>query len=180
MGLRVGYGQGPFNTAVAYAQTKYEAGTNSVSLLGSAALPIGKYKDLNWGGSYQFGSIKAMAQLSRQKYNDAIVPGNDVTAKGWGLGADWGVGAGDVLLSFSRVKLDGVVGDPRASKWALGYVHNLSKRTAVYGYYARVSNSGGSAMTAASFSSGALGAVGGAANVNAHSSGIDIGLRHSF
>lgn len=181
IGLRVGYGQGPINTAVAYGRTKYAAGTNTASLLGSAAAPIGDYTDLNWGGSYQFGSIKAMAQYSRQKYQDAIVPGNTVTAKGWGLGADWGVGAGDVLLSYSRVQLGGIAGTtPKASKWALGYVHNLSKRTAVYGYYAHVTNSGGAAQTAASFSSGALGAVAGAANVNGSSNGIDIGLRHSF
>ncbi|HTH80005.1 MAG TPA: porin [Ramlibacter sp.] len=181
IGLRVGYGQGPFNTAVAYGRTTYASGTNTASLLGSAATPIGNYTDLNWGGSYTFGSIKAMAQLSRQKYDDAIALGNQVTVKGWGLGADWGVGAGDVLLSYSRVSLDGVAGTtPKASKWALGYVHNLSKRTAVYGYYAHVSNKGGAAATAASFSSGGLGAVGGAANVNASSSGIDVGLRHAF
>jgi predicted porin len=181
IGLRVGYGQGPFNTAVAYGRTNYESGTNTASLLGSAAAPIGNYTDLNWGGSYQFGSIKAMAQLSRQKYDDAIVPGNTVKVKGWGLGADWGVGAGDVLVSYSRVTVDGVAGTtPKASKWALGYVHNLSKRTAVYGYYAHVSNKGGAAATAASFSSGALGAVAGAANVNGSSNGIDVGLRHSF
>jgi len=180
-GLRVGYGQGPFNTAVAYGRTKYAAGTNTASLLGSAALPFGNYTDLNWGGSYTFGSIKAMAQLSRQKYDDAIAVGNTVKVKGWGLGADWGVGAGDVLVSYSRVTVDGVAGTtPKASKWALGYVHNLSKRTAVYGYYAHVSNKGGSAATAASFSSGALGAVAGAANVNSGSNGIDVGLRHAF
>jgi predicted porin len=121
-----------------------------------------------------------MAQLSRQKYDDAIAPGNTVKVTGWGLGADWGVGAGDVLLSYSRVKLNGVVGDPRATKLAVGYVHNLSKRTAVYGYYAHVKNNGGAAQTAASFSSGALGAVAGAANVNGSSNGFDIGLRHSF
>jgi predicted porin len=129
-----------------------------------------------------------MAQLSRQKVDDAIAPGNTVTAKGWLLGADWGVGAGDVLVSYSRVKLDGIAGvDPKASKWAIGYVHNLSKRTAVYGYYAHVSNKGGAAADAASFSSGALGSAVAAtaaatysANVNGSSNGIDIGLRHSF
>jgi predicted porin len=184
-GVRLGYGQGPFNTAIAYARTSYQAGTNTASILGSAAQPIGNFTDLNWGGSYTFGSIKAMAQISRQKADDAIALGNSVKAKGWGIGADWGVGAGDVLLSYSRVTVDGVApfnagNTPKASKWAVGYVHNLSKRTAVYGYYAHVSNSGGAAQTAGSFSSGGLGAVAGAANVNSGSTGIDIGLRHAF
>jgi hypothetical protein len=180
-GGRLGYGQGPLNAAIAYGRTKYAAGTNSAGLLGLAAVPFGNFTDLNIGGSYTFGSIKAMAQVSRQKWDDAVAPGNTVTAKGWGLGADWGVGAGDVLLSYSRVTVDGLLAtDPRASKWALGYVHNLSKRTAVYAYYAHVNNSGGSAQTAASYSSGAIGAVGGAANVNGSSNGIDVGLRHAF
>jgi predicted porin len=178
-GLRLGYGQGPLNTAVSYGRTTYAAGTASSSLGGFAAnltVPFGNYTDMSVGGSYTFGSIKAMAQYSRQKYDDAGAPGNTETIKGWGLGVDWGVGAGDVLASYSRVS----DGDTKASKWALGYVHNLSKRTAVYAYYARVTNSGGAAMTAASFSSGAIGAVSGAGNIDGSSSGFDIGLRHAF
>jgi len=180
MGFRVGYGQGPINTAVSYGRQKFAAGTNAGSLLGTAATAFGDFTDLSWGGSYTFGSIKAMAQISRQKFADFGAPGTTATAKGWTIGADWGVGAGDVLVSYGRVTLDGLATTPKATKWALGYVHNLSKRTAVYGYYAHVGNSGGAAQTAASFSSGSLGAVGGAANVNGGSSGIDIGLRHAF
>jgi predicted porin len=181
VGLRVGYGQGPINTAIAYGRTTYAAGTNSSSILGLAAAPSGNFTDLNWGGSYTFGSIKAMAQIFRQKGEDAVVPGNTAKVTGWGLGADWGVGAGDVLVSYSRAKLNANLGvDPSASKWAIGYVHNLSKRTAVYAYYAHVSNKDGAAQTAGSFSSGGLGAVAGAANANGSSSGFDIGLRHAF
>lgn len=176
VGLRVGYGQGPFNTAIAYARTTYEPGTLTTSLMGVSGFTAGNFTDLNWGGSYTFGSIKAMATYSRQKLADVVLPGETATTKGWSIGADWGVGAGDVLLSYSRVTLD----DAKASKWALGYVHNLSKRTAVYGYYSHVSNSGGSALTAASYSSGSLGAVAGAANVDGGSSGINLGLRHAF
>jgi predicted porin len=181
-GLRVGYGQGPINTAIAYGRTTYAPGTFTASVLGLAGVATGNFTDLNWGGSYQFGSIKAMAQIFRQKDNDAIVPGNTLTSRGWGLGADWGVGAGDVLVSYSRVNSRGIAATPdaRATKWALGYVHNLSKRTAAYAYYARVNNSGGAAFTAGSFSSGGLGSVAGASNANGSSTGIDIGLRHAF
>jgi predicted porin len=49
-------------------------------------------------------------------------------------------------------------------------VHNLSKRTALYATYARVSNSGGAA-------SALNGAVTG---VNSSSTGYDFGIRHSF
>ncbi|WP_374669427.1 porin, partial [Ramlibacter sp.] len=60
--------------------------------------------------------------------------------------------------------------DPKSRKIALGYVHNLSKRTAVYTTYARVRNSNGAAA-----------ALNGATTAaNASSSGFDIGVRHSF
>ncbi|HUR88487.1 MAG TPA: porin [Ramlibacter sp.] len=182
VGFRVGYGQGPINTAVSYGRTTYASGTNTAALLGLAAIPIGNFTDFSWGGSYTFGSIKAMAQIFRQKADDAVALGNTVKSTGWGLGGDWGVGAGDVLFSYSRAKLSGIptAPDARTTKWALGYVHNLSKRTAVYGYFSHVGNSGGAAQTAVSFSSGAIGAVAGAVNANGGSTGIDIGIRHSF
>lgn len=183
MGLRLGYGQGPINTAVGYARTTYAPGTNTASGLGLAAVPAGNVTDLNWGGSYTFGPVKAMAQYFRTKADDAIALGNTLTAKSWAVGFDWGVGAGDILASYNRSTLSGYTAAPdaRATKWALGYVHNLSKRTAVYGTYARVTNSGGAAMTANSYTaSGNITSVTGAANVNGSATGIDVGLRHSF
>jgi predicted porin len=60
--------------------------------------------------------------------------------------------------------------DPKVSKWAIGYVHNLSKRTAVYATYAHLSNDNGASLS-----------LGGAVTgVNSSSSGVDVGLRHSF
>jgi predicted porin len=49
-------------------------------------------------------------------------------------------------------------------------VHNLSKRTALYGTYARLSNSGGA--------SAALN--GGVTGANRASTGIDLGIKHTF
>lgn len=183
VGLRVGYSQGPFNTALGYARMNYAPGTNTASVLGLAAVPSGAVTDLNWGGSYMFGSVKGIAQYFRTKAADAGTPGNSLAAKSWALGMDWGIGAGDVIASYSRTNLSGYAAAPNASasKWALGYVHNLSKRTAMYGTYARVSNSGGAAMTANSYTaSGNIVSVTGAANVNGSATGFDVGLRHSF
>jgi predicted porin len=75
---------------------------------------------------------------------------------------------------------DLVPSDPRATKWAVGYRHHLSKRTTLVAYYARVKNSGGAAQTATSFSSGNLGAVAGPANINGRSTGFELGLDHTF
>lgn len=181
-GARIGYAAGPLNAAVSYARTKYAAGTNTVStLMGLPAFAIGDFTDMSMGGSYQIGPVKAMANLSRNKVSNAVTLGNTGAVKGLILGVDWGVGSGDVLISYSRIRASNIVAtDPTANKWALGYFHHLSKRTDIYAIFARVTNSNGSAQTAASGSSGALGAVGGAVNVNGTSTGMDMGLRHAF
>lgn len=58
----------------------------------------------------------------------------------------------------------------KTDKFALGYVHDLSKRTALYGTFASLSNSGGAAQ-----------ALNGAATpANGSSTGFDIGVRHAF
>lgn len=182
VGLRFGYGQGPFQTAAAYGRTTYAPGTNTVGTALGGVFPSGNYTDMSWGGSYKFGSVKALALVARNKVDDAAALGNHATFRSWGVGADWGVGASNILLSYSRVSLSSglLATEPRATKWALGYVYNLSKRTALYGIYAHVGNSGGGAQTAMSYSAGSLGAVNGPANVNGGSTGINIGVRHAF
>jgi predicted porin len=177
MSVRLGYGQGPLNTAISYGRTTYAAGTNPINL-GGFVSTSGNISHMSWGGSYQISIVKAMAQYSRQKADDFGAPGVTRTATGFALGADLGVGADDFLASYSTVKIDGV--EARGKKFAIGYVHNISKRTAAYGTFAHVSNSGGSSFDAGSFSSGALGTATGIKNANGSSTGVDIGLRHSF
>jgi predicted porin len=58
-----------------------------------------------------------------------------------------------------------------ARQIGVGYVHNLSKRTALYGTYARISNRGEARYTVS----------GGTAPVGGHSSsGWELGVRHTF
>jgi predicted porin len=175
--FRLGWGQGPVNTAISYGRTTYAAGTNPVNM-GGFVSTSGTISHMSWGGSYQIAMVKALAQYSRQKADDFGAPGVTRTATGWALGADVGVGPDDILASYSTERIDGF--DARGKKFALGYVHNLSKRTAAYATYSHVSNSGGSSFDAGSFSSGGLGAVTGPKNANGSSTGIDIGLRHTF
>lgn len=61
-------------------------------------------------------------------------------------------------------------GQATSSKLTLGYVHFLSKRTAVYGTFAAVKNSGGASQ-----------AVNGSTTAaNGSSRGYDLGIRHAF
>jgi len=149
-GLRVGFANGPFNVALAVSKTDYAAGD---------------VKQNNIGGEWNFGMAKLQAQYAKDS-NGAL------DGKGWLIGALVPVGAGEIRAAFSQYKVD-LAGDPKSRKIALGYVHNLSKRTALYTTYARVKNSGGAAASAVP------GAATGPA-VNSSSTGFDLGIRHSF
>ena len=84
-----------------------------------------------------------MAKIMAHYSNDDIKNGNEGT--GFLIGGLIPVGAGEVRLAYSTYKIDTVGADPRSNKLALGYVHNLSKRTALYTTFARVSNKNGAA-----------------------------------
>jgi predicted porin len=147
LGLRVGFASGPFNVALALSRTDYAAGD---------------VKQNNIGGQYDFGIAKL--QMHYSKDTNGTLDG-----KGFLVGGLFPIGAGEIRLAVSQYKTD-LAGTPKSRKIALGYVHNLSKRTALYTTYARVRNSGG----AASALNGAVTAA------NSSSSGYDFGIRHSF
>jgi predicted porin len=165
IGGRLGFGSGPFNVAIAYGRTE---GADPASLVTAPDV-----RDWNVGGQWDFGMAKLLAQYDRTKYNAAGL--GDATLKGWLIGALVPVGAGEIRASYSRVKLDTGLNDPKTSQWAVGYVHNLSKRTALYATYAHLSNKDGAQLSiSSSLPQGVPGAV------NANSSGFDLGIRHSF
>ena len=149
LALRAGYANGPINVALAFSDTKFLSGN---------------IKAVNLGGQYDLGVAKIMAH-----YNQDDVKGG-AEGKGFLIGGLVPVGAGEIRLAYSTYKIDQVGADPRSNKIALGYVHNLSKRTALYTTFARVSNKNGAAQ--------ALNGSVTAANRN--STGYDFGIRHSF
>ena len=149
LALRAGFANGPINVALAFSETKFLSGN---------------IKAVNLGGQYDLGVAKIMAH-----YNQDEIDGG-AEGKGFLIGGLVPVGAGEVRLSYSTYKVDTVGADPRSNKLALGYVHNLSKRTALYATYAHLTNKNGAAQAL-------NGAVTG---VNSNSNGYDFGIRHSF
>ena len=79
------------------------------------------------------------------------------------------IGAGDIRATYSMLRRD-LAGQPKTSKLSLGYVHNLSKRTAWYTTVVRVHNSNGSAHAIGSSTTAA----------KRPSSAFDLGIRHNF
>ena len=179
IGGRFGYANGPLDIAVAYGNStvgdQFYAGTTD------------SVKTFNLGASYDFGPVKLFGELSRAKnsrdYEIVPITGArpDVDLNGYLLGLTVPVGAGLIRAAYSAVKYDDNLPqsnrDPKANKLALGYVHNLSKRTALYATVARVSNKNDAQLT-----------VGGPAfyKVTAGvftpktSTGYDFGIRHAF
>jgi predicted porin len=180
VGGRVGYLNGPLDIALAYGSSTagddYFAGTTD------------NVKTLNLGASYDFGIVKLFGELSRvRKTRDyaaaPLFPMPDTDLKGYLIGATVPVGPGLIRAAYSRVSYDTdapptalvPVPDPKAGKLSLSYVHNLSKRTALYATVARISNKNGAALT-----------VGGPAFITTSvfaprtSSGYDLGIRHAF
>lgn len=151
---RLGYVAGPLNVSLASGRTKY-----------ATTATAGDITSTNLGVQYDLGTVK----LTTGFYQDSVKRTVKLKADGWILGAIWKIGSGDVKAAVSEYGTN-AAGEPTVKKIAMGYVHNLSKRTAVYGTWARVSNSGG-ASTALNGSTTAP---------NTSSTGFDVGIRHSF
>jgi predicted porin len=146
-GVLVGYTQGPFSVSASASRTTYLAGDN---------------KQNNIGASYDAGVATVMAHFA----HDSV---GALNGRGFLVGGLVPAGSGVVRISYSQYKMDSAA-NPESRKLALGYVYNLSKRTALYGTYANVRNSGGAAA-----------AINGAVTApNDSSTGFDLGIRHSF
>ena len=160
LGGRVGFASGPVNVAVALGRTDVNDVAGNDNMM-----------SLNVGGSWDFGFLKLMGQVVADR-NLGGIDTND--GRGFLVGGLVPVGAGEIRLAYSQYRGDiAVLGgtvNPKLKKLAVGYVHNLSKRTALYTTVAHQKNSGG-----ASFGlSGAVGAV------NDSQTAVDLGIRHSF
>jgi len=177
VGGRVGYANGPVDVALAYGES-----TVADNFFAGITANVVTW---NLGASYDFGSVKLFGEYSDNKtkvdFSNDISVTADPHARGWLLGASVPVGPGLIRASYSAVRYihEGQTDNPKADKFAIGYVHNLTKRTALYTTVARVNNRNGADLT-----------VGGPAYAVAadtsgwttprSSTGYDIGIRHAF
>jgi len=167
-GGRLGWASGPFNFAGAYGESKG-------STPGTAAAP--KVKTWNLGGQWDFGMAKLIGEYDNNKYSSSAFA-TDPELRSWLIGGLIPVGAGEIRLSYSAYKLSNTgAEEPKADQWAIGYVHNLSKRTALYATYAHLKNKDGSALPIQASLPQATVLSG---NPNSSSNGFDLGIRHSF
>lgn len=199
MGLRGGYANGPMNFAVAYGKTTYanDATAPAAGLFVTAGTPLnqqfrGNYTVVNLAGSYDFGVAKMMAQYGTQVQQaninqtlntttglvDPARQAKDQKLTHYLLGVSVPVGPGEFKASYNWGKVDSRAlvtdNERKQNQLALGYVYNMSKRTAVYTTYSRLTASGLGAVATMALNSSAV------ATGNVTATGYDIGIRHSF
>jgi predicted porin len=167
-GFRLGYTSGPFDVAVAVTRTK------SVS-----TATIGEYTHANIGGTWNAGFARFFALYNTVKVK---LTTGDVRKNTAEIGAHVPVGvAGRIRMSYavlddrSSASLTNADGSPRSENGArqigLGYLYDLSKRTALYTNYARLTNKGQANYVVS----------GGRAPLPGQkSTGIEFGVRHVF
>ncbi|PTT80452.1 porin [Pelomonas sp. HMWF004] len=161
MSGRIGYKQGPINVAVALANTTGVANA--------------KYKLTSIGGAYDLGIVRPSVNYSQTKFlnREQKIWTFAVTAPLGTQGQLWAsytdskanTGAETTVTGYTRI------GD--ATLIAAGYIHNLSKRTALYTTVARLENKGAGTFQLNSFTLAGMAAGG-------SQGGVDVGIRHSF
>ena len=156
-GLAGGYENGPLSVTLAGDQLKS-------TTAGASAL-----KTFSVGASYDLGMVKPAFIYHTEK--TGAVKNNSLM-----LAVSAPVGPGRLIGSYARYDLKNSSND--SSALAVGYVYNLSKRTAVYGTYAHMNNKNAAARNlngvSGSFNSNVT--VGAGENVD----GYQVGIRHSF
>lgn len=165
----VGYKAGPFDVVLTH-QNIHE-GTAAVAASATGVIPVvvakpavaydTAVKMTLLGGNYDFGMVKLFAAYAVEKSVGARA--KDQKDAHIGLSAPVG-SAGTVKVSYLRK--DDTLVNKDAHQYAIGYIHTLSKRTALYTSYAQLTNE-----SAASYK------VPVAGNTDKL---FNIGVRHSF
>jgi predicted porin len=148
IGARIGYASGPLDVAFGYSKTRLT--------------PVGDFTQTNMGATYDFNVVKLFALWGENKVGAT-------KTRPWNVGAHVPFGPGVFRVAYGQVKATGVAND--ASQLTLGYVHFLSKRTALYANYSQIDNKG----TGTTFNVGSP-----VTTPGGRSKGYELGIRHTF
>lgn len=169
MGVGATYDNGPLSLGLGYDRQNNVTSTSAFGGIADTDL-----KTWQIGGSYNFGVAKLLAFYKNTKYNE-VATGEDGTLKSYNVGVSMPVGAaGEVKATYNNYKISDNGG--KANQFSLGYVHSLSKRTAVYGTYAYLKNKDGATFK---LNGGNLATNAGLKD-SGKQHGIQVGIRHAF
>ena len=134
IGGRVGWTGGPVNVAGAYGRTRIPGNSD--------------YRVWNLGASYSLPVVKLTAFYQRADYEPSGLPSR--SHKTWAVGANVPIGVSEIRATYGRADVSGgrpgidfgLRNEDDARQYAIGYIYNLSKRTALYADIGRVQNRG--------------------------------------
>jgi len=169
--IRVGYAAGPVDVAFGWGATTFA--------------PQRQYQVMNLGASWNFGAFKLMG-LANWEEGDlsvataALTRNNNLKVTTYMVGATMPLGAGELKGSatFGSGSYDLLDGQ----QYAIGYVYNLSKRTALYTTGSYIVNSANGVTNAAGQTviGGGVYSMGINPGINGNTFGLDFGVKHSF
>ena len=164
VGVRGGFAAGPFDVSAAFAEQRLDL---------VAGAP--QEKTFNVGGSYDLSVVKLMGYFNRETLSTSTVA---LKENRFSLSGIVPFGQSEIHVGYDYSKLDttpiglGKV-TTKVDQFKIGYVYNLSKRTALYSTLSRLSNKNGTGL-----------AIGGGnpygSVSNPKSTGAEFGLRHFF
>lgn len=164
-GGMLGYASGPFRVSAAWGKTEINGTTDLVGM--------------NVGATFNVGFATIWGLWIKHEV-DGPTPASDIDQTNYLLGLTIPVGAGTIKASYGQAKADGTAYDGK--QIAIGYVYDLSKRTALYTTYSQIDNKNGARYTVAPWSAGTNNgspAFGGSDN-SPKSKGFEVGIRHAF
>lgn len=199
--VRLGHANGPFDVSGSYVES-----TPVDAMAGSGVPTQRKIKSAGLGMSYDLGFAKLFGELSQVRDEaHGAAPAGAVRLNPWRtserydgvlIGVTVPVGPGLIRAAYSRVKFRGDTGPlaqssyatdtgAQASKLAMGYLYNLSKRTTLYATIARVRirNGQNNVAVMSVTSGGAPAYLASGSNVGympRSAVGYDFGIRHVF
>jgi predicted porin len=166
IGARIGYAAGPIGVAGAYGRTRIPGNDD--------------FRVWNAGASYDFSVVKLVALYHRADYTPAGLANR--SQKLWVVGARVALGQGEFRATYQHSDISGgtiirLRDQDDARQYAVGYIYNLSKRTALYADVGRLENRG---LSALALSGGTTTGSGFGTVADRNSTGMVLGVRHSF
>lgn len=179
VGVRVNYSAGPLSAELGFSDT--DGGAALTFTAPAVATPLlglttsAAHKSVVGGVAYDFGVARVMANFGQEKASVQTTGASLAKVTNYEIGVVAPVGPGRLRASYNNTKVDvtgSVAADPSVSKFALGYIYGLSKRTDVYATVASLKNKNGLNAT--------LGGPTTTGAANGRSTGYNIGISHTF
>ncbi len=190
MALSGAYTAGPVYVALGWMENKFGTAGVAGSANAATGAATADHKEHAWkiGGSYTMDQFQVNAVYEQTSDDFGAGAGCGFTAtstdrcghKAYYLGGKFNVTGSDaVKLSYTKAKeVNGgaaTAANSGANQYAIGYDHNMSKRTTVYALYTRLSND---TLQSYSLGTASTGAV--AVTADADPTALSIGIKHTF